>query len=364
METEDHPTIAYEMDTIATPALRLDYPCADPPPSGGTLEVAPGIQWLRMPLPFALDHINLWLLADGTGSALVDCGYGDDATRELWEHHFATTFADRPLRRIIATHYHPDHVGNAEWLCRRWHCMLAMTHAEFMTAHAAADQRSGYEVDRVVGLFQHHGMAREHVEALRARGNAYRHGVPSLPASFQRLVDGEVVTIDGRGWQIIEGRGHSPEHVSLYSSVAGVLIAGDMLLPRISTNISVWAVEPEGDPLRDFLESIGRFESLPADTLVLPSHGLPFRGIALRVAELRAHHDARLRELEQAVSERGPSSAADLVPVLFRRELDLQQRFFAMGEAIAHLNHLWHAGRLRRVVSGDNHVLFTPLSQA
>lgn len=348
--------------TAALP-LRLDYPFADPPPPGGTLEVARGIHWLRMPLPFALDHINLWLLDDEDGWTLVDCGYASDATRELWEHHFATTLADRPLRRIVATHYHPDHIGNAEWLCRRAGCTVAMTHAEFMTAHAVADQRSGYEVDRMIGLFREHGMAEDHVEALRARGNAYRRGVPTLPDSFQRLLDSDFVTIDARRWQIIEGHGHSPEHASLYTESAGVLIAGDMLLPRISTNISVWAVEPEGDPLRRFLESLARFETLPADTLVLPSHGLPFRGIALRVGELRAHHDARLAELEDAVKARGPSTAADLVPVLFRRELDLQQRFFAMGEAIAHLNHLWHAGRLGRTVSGDNHVLFTPVTR-
>src|SRR5581483_7002129 len=343
--------------TAALP-LSLEYPFGDPPAPAATLEVAPGIAWLRMPLPFALDHINLWLLDDGHGATLVDCAYGSAATRELWERHFATTLRDRPLRRIIATHYHPDHVGNAQWLCERAGCTLSMTHAEFMTAHAVVDERAGYDVDRMVALFRQHGMAEEHIAAMRARGNAYKRGVPSLPASFERLIDADHLTIDGQAWQIIEGHGHSPEHTSLYNANLGVLISGDMLLPRISTNISVWAVEPEGDPLRRFLDSLARFENLPPQTLVLPSHGLPFRGIAMRIAELRAHHAARLAELEAAVQERGASTAADIVPVLFRRELDLQQRFFAMGEAIAHLNHLWHAGRLGRTVTRDNHVLY------
>ncbi|MDH5246494.1 MAG: MBL fold metallo-hydrolase, partial [Betaproteobacteria bacterium] len=152
---------------------------------------------------------------------------------------------------------------------------------------------------------------------------------------------------------------HSPEHASLYSAERGVLIAGDMLLPRISTNVSVWAVERDGNPLTRFLDSLAAFEALPADTLVLPSHGLPFRGIPTRVAQLRAHHEARLHELVEAVQgATAPQSAAALVPVLFRRELDVQQRYFAMGEAIAHLNFLWHAARLERRIATDGTIRF------
>ena len=166
--------------------------------------------------------------------------------------------------------------------------------------------------------------------------------------SFDRLLDGDTRTLGGTAWTVVEGHGHSPEHASLFSRERGVLISGDMLLPKISTNVSVWAPEPDGDPLGRFLDSIATFETLPPDTLVLPSHGLPFRGIAVRVAQLRAHHDARLSELAAAAEAApAPVSAADVVPVLFRRELDLQQRYFAMGEAIAHLNRLWHAGPAR-----------------
>jgi len=338
----------------------LAYPYAKPPAPGTTVAIAPRMLWLRMPLPFALDHINLWLLDDGdTGYTLVDCGYGDQATRSLWERHFVTTLAGRPIRQMIATHCHPDHVGNAAWLEARFGVPIAMTHAEFLTAHAIANERGAYATDETVSLFRRHGMSEADLAALRGYGNRYRHGVPELPRTFDRLVDGDVRAGGGTAWTIVEGHGHSPEHASLHSAERGVLISGDMLLPTISTNVAVYAVEPDGDPLGRFLDSLAAFARLPADTLVLPSHGLPFRGIGPRVAELRAHHDARLAEVLQAARQTpSPIGAADVVPVLFRRELDVHQRFFAMGEAIAHLNFLWHRATLERRVAADGSIRF------
>ena len=334
----------------------LDYPFSAPPAPGETIQVAPGILWLRMPLPFALDHINLWLLAERDGFTLVDCGYGDDATRALWERHFATTLGARPIRRIIATHCHPDHVGNAAWLAAGFACTVAMTHAEYLAAHAMAGGHSGYDVAATIRLFRRHGLSAEHIDSLAERGNHYRRGVPELPASFLRLLADDSIRGGEASWRVIEGHGHSPEHAALYAAERAILISGDMLLPRISTNVSVLAIEPDGNPLGRFLDSLAAFDALPPDTLVLPSHGLPFRGIPLRTAQLRSHHAARLDELSAAVAAAPPAglSAADLLPVLFRRELDVQQRFFAMGEAIAHLNYLWHAGRLaRQPAAGD-----------
>ena len=348
--------------TASLPAV-LDYPFAAPPDPGAVIEVAPRVLWLRMPLPFALDHINLWLLGDDDGFTLVDCGFGDGATRALWERHFATTLAKRPIRRIIATHCHPDHVGNAAWLAARFAAPVAMTPAEYLTAHALHGQHAGYGPATTVDFFRRHGMAAEHVAAMEARGNPYRKGVPDLPNTFERLQDGAVRVAGGAPWRVLEGHGHSPEHASLYCAEHDVLISGDMLLPRISTNVSVWPPEPDGDPLGAFLDSIAAFENLPPHTLVLPSHGLPFRGIALRVAQLRSHHDARLAEVVEAVDGApSPVSAADVVPVLFRRALDLQQRYFAMGEAIAHLNRLWRGGRIDRRIAADGTVRFSPAS--
>jgi glyoxylase-like metal-dependent hydrolase (beta-lactamase superfamily II) len=338
----------------------LDFPYPAPPAPGETIEVAPGILWLRMPLPFALDHINLWLLAEPAGYTLVDCGYGDAATRALWARHFASTLHGRPIRSIVATHCHPDHVGNAAWLAGHYGCAVAMTYAEYLAAHALADGRGGHGPEATNALFRRHGLAREHLDALAARGNHYKRGVPELPVSFARLLADDSIAAGGTAWRVIEGHGHSPEHAALHSAERAVLISGDMLLPRISTNVSVLAIEPDGNPLARFLDSLQAFDKLPADTLVLPSHGLPFRGIPLRTAQLRAHHAMRLEELAAAVAAAAPShlSAADVVPVLFRRALDTQQLFFAMGEAIAHLNYLWHAGRLARRIAADGALHF------
>ena len=350
---------AFRADALAVNATipqTLEFPFSAPPCGGATQEVAPGVLWLRMPLPFALDHINLWLLADGDGWTQVDTGYGDAPTRALWNSHFATTLGARPMTRVIATHYHPDHLGNAAWLCQRFGCAVAMPQAEYLTAHAIAEEHSGLGVAAIAALFRAHGMIADHVAALERRGNQYRRGVPELPFSFLRLQARDQISIGPHRWLVIPGHGHSPEHASLYCKAMNVCISGDMLLPRISTNVSVWPIEPDGDPLARFLDSLTAFASFPPDTLILPSHGLPFVGAGTRVEQLRAHHDARLAELVAAADE--PRSAAEFVPVLFRRELDLQQRFFAMGEAIAHLNHLWHAERLARLIADDGKIRF------
>jgi len=330
-----------------------------PPAAGDTREVAPGILWLRMPLPFALDHINLWLIAEQDGYALVDCGYGDAATRALWERHFATTLANRPIRRIVVTHCHPDHVGNAAWLAARFGCTIAMTQSEYFAAHALLAGHAGYGPADVHALFAHHGMPAEHVAALADRGNHYRRGVPEAPCAFARMIDGDALALGTRRWRVVTGYGHSTEHASLASPEARLLISGDMLLPRISTNVAVWPGEPDADPVQRFLDSLAAFATLPPDTLVLPSHGLPFRGIGARVAQLRAHHADRLAELQRFLADApAPQSAHDVIPVLFRRALDVHQRFFAIGEAIAHLNHLWREGRVERRVERDGAIRF------
>jgi glyoxylase-like metal-dependent hydrolase (beta-lactamase superfamily II) len=234
-----------------------------------------------------------------------------------------------------------------------------MTQAEFLTAHAMIEQHASIGQADIRALFARHGMSAEYLAALSARGNPYHRGVPEAPHAIARLIDGDVVRVGARDWRVIAGYGHSPEHAALADEKNGVLISGDMLLPRISTNVAVWPAEPDGDPVARFLASLARFEALPADTLVLPSHGPPFRGIAARVAALRAHHRARLDELHDALVAAGvPQSAEQVIPVLFRRPLDLQQRFFAMGEAIAHLNHLWHDGRARRIDAIDGAVRY------
>jgi glyoxylase-like metal-dependent hydrolase (beta-lactamase superfamily II) len=327
----------------------LHYPYPEVPAPGTSLEVAPGVRWLSMPLPFQLDHINLWLLDDEGGTTLVDTGIADARTRELWEKLFATV---GNVKRVILTHYHPDHAGNAAWLCNRFGVELWTTQGEYLTAHAVRASAAGYTGEAVLNVFRRNGLDEQHYQAMSGRNNRYAELVPDFPHSYRRIIEGDAVQIGKNQWRAIIGHGHAPEHLSLYSKELNTVIAGDMLLSTISTNVSVWSIDPEGDPLRLFLDSIARYRELPADVLVLPSHGKPFRGAHERVAQLEKHHRDRFAELKKALSQ-GEKSAGDLLPVLFRRKLDAHQTFFAMGEAIAHLHYLYYAGEAKRLSGAD-----------
>src|SRR5689334_13741859 len=332
---------------------QLSYPYPEVPAPGTTLEVAPGVRWLSMPLPFQLDHINLWLIEDDEGGergwTIVDCGIGDARTREIWEQIFKTVLN---VKRVILTHYHPDHAGNAAWICGRFGVELWTTQGEYLTAHAVRASAAGYTTEAVLSVFRRNGLDEPHFRAMSGRNNRYAELVPDFPHSYRRIIEGDAVKIGRTSWQAFVGHGHAPEHLSLYSKELNTVIAGDMLLSTISTNVSVWSIDPEGDPLRLFLESIDRYRRLPQDVLVLPSHGKPFRGAHLRVRQLEEHHEARFAELKKAL-EGEPKSAGDLLSVLFRRPLDTHQTFFAMGEAIAHLHYLYYAGRARRGIGAD-----------
>ena len=326
----------------------LEYPFPQIPAPGTTLQVAPGIHWLSMPLPFQLDHINLWLMEDEDGWTIVDTGIGNALTRELW----VRVLGEKQVKRVIVTHYHPDHAGNAAWLSERHGAELWMTQGEYLTAHAVRTSTAGYTAEAVLGVFRRNGLDPQRAAAMAGGRNRYAALVPEFPFSYRRIIEGDEIRIGGQGWRAIIGHGHAPEHLSLFSKASNTLIAGDMLLSTISTNVSVWSIDPEGDPLRLFLESVARYRELPEDVLVLPSHGKPFRGAHRRVAELESHHRDRLQELTQSLLEK-PRSAADLLGVLFRRPLDTHQTFFAMGEAIAHLHYLYYAGRAQRRVDPD-----------
>jgi glyoxylase-like metal-dependent hydrolase (beta-lactamase superfamily II) len=341
----------------------LQFPLSDAPAPGTTVEVAPGVHWLRMPLPFALDHINLWLLEDAEGWCAIDSGIGDDATRALWDNIAATRFGVRPLARVITTHCHPDHAGNAAWLAQRFGAQFWITQTEYLAAHALHDGSAGYTAEAVLELFRGHGLGSAMLDKMARRGNQYRVLVPEVPLASRRMMDGERVAIGRRHWRVLAGYGHSPEHASLYCEELKLLVSGDMLLPRISTNVSVSPIDPLGNPLQLFLESIRRYRTLPSDVLVLPSHGLPFRGAHVRVAELEAHHEARLAELLEACSGKA-RSAAELLETMFRRPLDAHQIFFAMGEAIAHLHYLERTGRALRQTGADGVTRFAARAEA
>lgn len=327
----------------------IDYPFPEPPVAGALTQVAPGVLWLRMALPWSLNHINLWLLEDGAGYAIVDTGLGNEECRAQWTQ--ILTALSAPVSKIIVTHFHPDHLGNAEWLAAQSGAPIWMSTGEYLLAHALYNQNSGYDVASMIAHFRHHGLAQERLNALAARGNVFRRGVPSLPTSYRRMIHGDRIEVGAHAWTAIAGHGHSHEHIALHCATLGVLISGDMLLPRITTNVAVPATMPEEDSVGRYLASLRQFEPLPADTLVLPSHGLPFRSLHARVRQLFVHHDERDEVLLAALDE--PHSAAELLSVLFPRPLDNHELMFAMGEAIAHLNHQWLKGTLQKFESAD-----------
>ncbi len=341
----------------------LHYPWGDTlPATGATLELRPGVRWLRMQLPFALNHINLWLLRDvqdgNEGWTIVDCGIDNTDTRAAWEHIFSHELQGLPVLRVICTHMHPDHIGLAHWLCERWstpqrECRLWISSTDWNVARIASQSTTGFGGDAAAQFFALHGLTdADALTQVRARSDYYSRLVPAVPARYRRLMDGMVLEIGGQAWRCIAGYGHAPEHMALHCAEQALLISGDMVLPRISTNVSVVDVEPEADPLRLYLKSIERFRDLPADTLVLPSHGKPFTGLQVRIDQLQQHHADRLAETLAACAER-PHSAADLLPVLFKRALDLHQTTFAMGESLAHLHLLLYQGRLRAAAGAD-----------
>jgi glyoxylase-like metal-dependent hydrolase (beta-lactamase superfamily II) len=337
---------------------QLTYPLGERLPApGGSIEVAPGVRWIRMSLPFALDHINLWLLRDEhqgrAGWTVVDCCISRDEAKAQWEQVFASQLEGLPILRVLVTHMHPDHIGLAWWLCERWNCPLWISATDYYAASLGSRSTTGFGGEGAARFFASHGLTDpEAMDKIRQRAGYYSGMVPQVPRSFHRLQDGRIVRIGGRDWRCISGYGHAPEHIALYCDELRVLISGDMMLPRISTNVSVHDVEPESNPLAAFLASIDRFAELPPETLTLPAHGKPFTGLHPRIRQLHDHHRDRLAEVLEACTGT-PRCSAEMLPVLFKRTLDLHQTTFAMGEAIAHLHLLWFEGRLARSMGAD-----------
>ncbi|MGZ5078696.1 MAG: MBL fold metallo-hydrolase [Usitatibacter sp.] len=318
------------------------------PTPGEALKVAEGVWWIRMPLPFALDHINLWLLEDGDGWTLVDTGIGAQVTWDLWEQHFAGAMGGRPVKNVVVTHYHPDHVGSAGWLVKRTGAPFWMTTSEFLSAHAAHDDTAGFDRPTGIAFLARNGLDVSTLPEKMRTGNGYKRGVPEIPHSYRRMMHGDKLAIGGHEWEVITVFGHAPEHATLWCASKNVLISGDQVLPRITSNVGVWGNQPEANPLAAFLSSLGRLAHLPPDALVLPSHERVFHGLHVRIAQLHAHHEERLERLLEGCAE--PITAFEALPLLFKRKLDDFQLMFAMGESIAHLHYLEAQGKVRRIV--------------
>lgn len=324
----------------------LDFPFAEPPGPGEVREVAPGIVWARIPLPFRLDHVNVYLIEDDGGWAILDTGIAHDSTKGAWEALLSGPLAGWRFTKVVITHYHPDHIGLAGWLCERFAVPLLTSQTCYLGCINISLDPGALEAQHYHDFYRRHGMTRETAQLVSTQGHGYLRMVTPLPPTFRRLVAGDELALGGRRFDVLSGDGHAPEQIMLYSHDDRILLAADQVIAKISPNISVWAVEPDGDPLGLYLRSLGALErGLPEDTLVLPGHQLPFRGLHRRCRELADHHAIRCRLIADACSA-GPRTVADLVPVLFRRELDPHQLSFAFSETHAHVNHMVHRGEL------------------
>ena len=347
----------------------LHYPLGDAlPHTGHHLTVAPGILWLRMSLPFALDHINLWLIRDRVdgvdGWCVVDCCLDNPSARAQWEQVFTSSLMGLPILRVIATHLHPDHLGLAHWLCAHWQVPLYISATDYHTARTLINTPANHEGTQSQDFFRSHGLQDDEVlNALTERTLQFSHMVPALPSQFIRLTDQLILKIGDHEWHCISGYGHAPEHMALHCPSLNILISGDMVLPRISSNISVYDTEPLADPLGLFLQSLNKYTHLAEDCLILPSHGKPFTGVHQRIKQLLQHHEDRLNDLRQGF-EGGDMNAMDAMALLFKRQLDPHQTTFALGESLAHLHCLWYMGELQRLPARDGVIRFKPSEAA
>ena len=333
------------------PTASIDYPLGFKPEPGEALDIAPGVKWLRLPLPFLLEHINVWLLRDGDGWAIVDTGLFSNTTREIWEYVFEKYLDNAPITRVLVTHLHPDHVGCAGWLAHKFDIELWMPRDDYLLCRTLVADTGKPAPPQGLSFYTEAGFTIENLDRYMEFFGAFGHVVSPLPESFQRLREGMTIRIGDHHWQVIIGRGHSPEHACLLCAELNLLIAGDQILPTISPNVSVYPTEPAANPLSHWFDSLEKLKNLlPADVLVLPAHGKPFRGAHIRLDELIAEHQTGLNKLRKICSE--PRRALDVFPALFKARITDQNLIMATGEAISHLNYLVDKGEM--TLASDN----------
>lgn len=313
------------------------------PATGEFVDILPGLKWVRLPLPFMLSHINTWLLDDGDGRAMVDTGLGTATTREVWDNIFSSEPGLDNISRVLVTHLHPDHVGCAGWLCERFDVDLYMPRDEYLLCRILVADTGLPAPEEGRQFYRAAGFTEAQMERYVTMFGSFGRVVSQLPQSYHRLHEDRNLHIGDHEWQVIIGRGHSPEHACLYCAELNVLIAGDQILPTISPNVSVFPTEPVANPLAGWFKSLHRLKTLlPDDVLVLPSHGKPFRGIKGRLDALIEEHQTGLDQLREFCRE--PKRVLDVFPTLFKSKISDGNLIMATGEAIAHLNYLLYEG--------------------
>ncbi|MFW2541007.1 MBL fold metallo-hydrolase [Primorskyibacter sp. 2E107] len=336
----------------------IRYPWEAPPAPGQAVEIAAGVLWLRMPLPMKLDHVNVYALDDGDGWTIVDTGFAESRTRGIWEQVMAGPLKGKPVRRVIVTHHHPDHVGLAGWFQSEHGAELMTTRTAWLLARMLVLDEEPMPRAETVAYWTGCGMAPEMLaRRMQERPFNFADCVAPMPVGYTRIQQGDVITAGGRTWDVHIGNGHAPEHATLWSRDCDLVIAGDQILPSISSNLGVYPTEPEADPVAEWLESCERLSGLAREAhLVLGGHKLPFTGLPARMRQLIDNHHSALARLEAHLVE--PKTAVDCFGLLFKRRIGEAEYGLAMVEAMAHCLHLWHAGRATRARRDDGTWVF------
>jgi glyoxylase-like metal-dependent hydrolase (beta-lactamase superfamily II) len=330
----------------------LRFPFDTPPEPGAAVEVAEGILWLRLPLPMALDHVNVYALADADGWTLIDTGMNSRKTRDIWETALAGPLAGKTVARVLLTHHHPDHVGLVGWFQDRGAELLTTRTAWLYARMLTLDVQDRPSAESLQ-FYQRAGTSPEML-AKRANERPFNFAdmVAPMPLGFTRVEEGETLTLGGRRWRVRLGQGHAPDHITLWSEVDELVIGGDQLLPGISPNIGVYPTEPEADPLTEWLEATARFvPHAREDQLVLPGHKLPFTGLPFRLQQMAENHHQALERLLGHLHE--PQTAAGCFPALYKRPIGEGEYGLALVEALAHLNCLLRRGQVCRSLRAD-----------
>lgn len=330
---------------MSNPVDPIKYEYDFCPQIGEAVDVLPGLKWLRLPLPFLLGHINVWLLRDGDGWAIVDTGIFTKATCQAWEGVFTGCIDNTPVSKVLVTHLHPDHVGCAGWLCERFDVELYMTRDEYLLCRLLVSDTGLPAPHEGRRFYQSAGFSKQNMDRYVDMFGSFGKVVAPLPQSYHRLHEQRPLKIGSQQWEVITGHGHSPEHACLYCPALNVLISGDQILPTISSNVSVFPTEPTANPLAGWFESLHRLKGiLPDDVLVLPAHGKPFRGVKGRLDALIEEHESGLENLRELC--RVPKRAVDVFPALFKSDITDNNLIMATGEAIAHLSYLFYQGEM------------------